>query len=72
MTKQVTCPKCGSKKKTRILYGLPSREGFEAADRGEVVLGGCCVSDESPVWECDDCGKQFGKDDSRNWTEPRQ
>jgi hypothetical protein len=24
------------------VYGLPSPELFEAAERGEIILGGCC------------------------------
>jgi hypothetical protein len=29
-----------------ILFGLPSKEGFEAAERGEYVLGGCVLPSE--------------------------
>jgi hypothetical protein len=24
-------------------------------DDGEVVLGGCCVTDNDPAWQCSDC-----------------
>jgi len=34
------CPKCGSAKVRRILYGLPNEEVIEAGRRGEVELGG--------------------------------
>jgi len=27
-----------------IMYGLPTAEGFAAAERGEVVLGGCIIA----------------------------
>jgi hypothetical protein len=33
-----------------VAYGLPSREGVEAAERGEVILGGCVVSGNEPRW----------------------
>jgi hypothetical protein len=35
------CPECGSNEYVvPIVYGYPSEELFEAADRGEVCLGG--------------------------------
>jgi hypothetical protein len=35
------CPECGSRENViPIVYGYPSDELFEAADRGEVELGG--------------------------------
>jgi len=27
-----------------IMYGLPTAEGFAAAERGEIVLGGCIIA----------------------------
>jgi len=35
---------------------------FEAADRGEVALGGCIVDDELPTWRCtnEECGWSLG------------
>jgi hypothetical protein len=35
-----------------ILWGLPTSEAFEAADRGTVVLGGCVVESDPDNWEC--------------------
>lgn len=55
------CPVCGGKV-VRILYGEPSHEAFEAADRGELILGGCCIWEESPDWECLGCHQQFRKE----------
>ena len=38
------CPHCGeSVKPVSILYGYPTHEGIQQAERGEVVLGGCVV-----------------------------
>jgi hypothetical protein len=55
-----TCPRCGGVA-IPIVHGLPGLELFEAADRGEVALGGCMVFDEQPEWVCRgvDCGLEF-------------
>ncbi|MBQ9310282.1 MAG: hypothetical protein IJ222_05380 [Bacteroidales bacterium] len=52
------CPHCGGKV-VSILYGEPTPEAFEAAERGEFILGGCCINELSPHWECLSCGHQF-------------
>ena len=49
------CPRCGSTDAIRIAYGFPSIEMGEAADRGEIRLGGCIVGPESPDYECFGC-----------------
>lgn len=54
------CPACGSTNTVKILYGMPTHEAFEAAERREIVLGGCCVSDTNPTRHCKDCGQDFG------------
>ncbi len=48
-------PVCGSTRVVKIAYGLPGPELAAAAQRGEVALGGCCVSDYDPRWYCADC-----------------
>lgn len=57
----VFCPRCGARA-IPILRGLPSLEAFEAADRGEIALGGCVVTDDDLNFACTgfDCGLQFG------------
>ena len=57
------CPKCGSEKVAGILYGLPSfDEGLERRlNAGEVVLGGCTITDDDPLWHCLDCQHRWGK-----------
>ncbi|HEU4339321.1 MAG TPA: hypothetical protein VFS19_04570 [Planctomycetota bacterium] len=52
------CPACGGKL-VPIMYGLPSSEGFQAAERGEYVLGGCIVSGDDPQFECAACHEQY-------------
>ncbi|SMO99730.1 hypothetical protein SAMN06273567_11858 [Geodermatophilus aquaeductus] len=42
------------------VVGLPSAETFEAAERGEVVLAGCVLSEPMPDWACPRCGTPLG------------
>lgn len=52
------CPKCGSSRIAAIAFGLPGPELGEAAQLGELLLGGClCYGDDrDPRWGCLDCG----------------
>ena len=56
--KPLKCPHCGGKV-VRIIYGEPTPETFEAAERGDFALGGCCINELSPDWQCISCGHQF-------------
>lgn len=60
MRERPPCPACGEGTLHPIIYGLV-RDGKlrEKADRGEVVLGGCLVGEDSPKWECPECGHRF-------------
>lgn len=57
----IQCPTCGGDDVAKILYGfiIPDAELNEALKRGEVVLGGCCVTDHDPQWHCNACGAEF-------------
>jgi hypothetical protein len=55
------CPQCGSKNALKIIYGYPSHELFEEAEQGKVMLGGCCISEDSPEFACRDCNKQWSR-----------
>jgi len=55
------CPQCGSKAVLTILYGLPAGEAVEEAKRGEIALGGCCISDDMPRWHCSHCAHRWGR-----------
>ena len=46
--KPPACPKCRSANVVAILYGYPDPEAMSAAERGEIELGGCCVTDDDP------------------------
>ncbi len=62
-----TCPSCGESDSRPIIWGMPSPELMEAAEAGliDVVLGGCCVTEEDPTHECRACGRQFRDAPSR-------
>ncbi|WPX08760.1 hypothetical protein [Anaerocellum danielii] len=56
------CPKCGSKNVLEILYGYPDYKAFEEAEKGNIILGGCCISDNSPDFHCKDCNYEWKKE----------
>ncbi len=51
------CPKCGEKI-LEVIYGLPGPGLMAKAQRGEVLLGGCGMPPEDPLWDvrCRECG----------------
>ena len=55
------CSRCGSGDVLPIRYGLPSREMFEDALEGRIVLGcsGMFVG-SSPAYACDSCDCRWG------------
>ncbi|PWW23364.1 hypothetical protein JD79_02538 [Geodermatophilus normandii] len=56
-----TCPHCpDAPAGVPYVLGLPSAEAFEAAERGEVVLGGCVLSEPVPAWACPRCEASLG------------
>jgi hypothetical protein len=60
-TKTRTCAACGGRA-VPIVYGMPMYHVFEAAERGEVVLGGCeIIVGETPAWRCLACTREFGQ-----------
>lgn len=53
------CPECGSKL-IPIIYGLPVSGMINSEKNGEeYVLGGCCVSNDSPTDYCKSCQKSI-------------
>jgi len=53
------CPRCGSTRVIPWFWGLPTPESMDdvmaASYRGELMIGGCCVSDHDPHWHCNAC-----------------
>ena len=54
-----SCPTCGSLSVAKILYGYPGIEMIEDYERGDIVLGGCCVTENDPEWHCKDCEHEW-------------
>jgi hypothetical protein len=57
-----TCPDCGGEL-IPVCYGLPGPALMEASMRGEVALGGCCITDRDPDVECPACKRRFFSDE---------
>ena len=56
-----SCPACGGGNSMPIEYGEPAPETWDAAERGEIELGGCVVVfGLDPAWRCRQCGEAFG------------
>jgi len=53
------CPQCKQKTGVNILYGHPDIESFEAAERNEVMLGGCALIEGQPERHCTSCGNEW-------------
>jgi len=51
------CPACGQEAGLRIVWGLPDPDLFAAAERGEVVAGGCLKEDFDR--QCQACSHQW-------------
>lgn len=52
------CPACGSSKVADVIYGYLdySDELQSQLDQGKIILGGCCVTNDDPEWQCSECG----------------
>ena len=59
--KPINCPSCGSLNVVRILYGMPSYKARLKEMDGEIILGGCVSSGNSPSWGCVDCKTKIYK-----------
>ena len=57
------CPSCGGTSIARIMYGLPAftPDQVRDIDEGRLVTGGCCVSDDMPTRQCNDCSATWGR-----------
>ena len=57
---EIKCPYCGSPNYIPIVYGFPTSEAFEKADRGELILAGCCIFEENPpTHSCKNCHREY-------------
>lgn len=53
------CPTCGKTPVAKIQYGLPSEIDVTAIEEGRIVVGGCCITDDIPTWQCTHCGQDI-------------
>lgn len=58
------CPSCNNKNVAVILWGYPleTAELTTALHENKIILGGCCISENDPVWRCTDCYTQIWSD----------
>ena len=55
------CPLCHTTGAIRrIVYGLPGKDLF---NNTEIVLGGCCVTNNDPDFACKECGARCSVDE---------
>jgi hypothetical protein len=54
----LTCARCGRRERRSVAWGYPSPEMLQEAQRGKVVLAGCCVDEPVFGWLCDPCSEQ--------------
>jgi hypothetical protein len=54
-----TCPRCGSPRSVRIVYGYPAPELLEQARGGGVSLGGCVLTGDDPTRQCRACAHRW-------------
>ncbi|RWZ58016.1 hypothetical protein EQV77_09515 [Halobacillus fulvus] len=53
------CPKCRSRNTVDILYGMPTAEAFQKAEKGLLKLGGCTIMPGQPNSFCNDCENEW-------------
>ncbi len=54
------CPNCDNKL-SLILYGLPTQELLDNLP-DDVILGGCMLTGDDPVYHCPNCNKDYNDD----------
>ena len=56
--KIIKCPNCNNKM-IKIEYGMPSNELIELSEKGIIHLGGCSISDDDPIYYCNNCKRKY-------------
>lgn len=54
------CKRCGSPV-LEVVYGYPTYKAHQAAERGELILGGCCIDEDCPDMRCSCCHQGYKK-----------
>ena len=60
-SKQVKCPICTAIM-VEIHYGMPNLKMTKEAKQRKIFIGGCILSDDSPIYHCYNCRKSFCAD----------
>jgi len=68
VNKSPSCPSCKSTNTCPIFWGYPGgmEEISRLIDEEKISLGGCLVSDDDPVWHCNNCQNKWGKRSEEN------
>lgn len=55
------CPKCNSDNLAKFRYGLPefTDDLKKQIDEGKIILGGCEIMLDNPLFHCNDCRHEF-------------
>jgi len=59
------CPRCGGRKVLKISYGEPTPWTCLQEHEGKLILGGCVIDSNGPVWQCLKCGAEICHERSR-------
>lgn len=65
--KPTFCPTCGKTPIAEIAYGLLTKIDVKDINEGSIVLGGCCITDDSPQWHCTHCGQDIQRTKSADY-----
>ena len=59
--KPIKCPNCGFRPVANYQYGFPyfNDELERDLENKKIVLGGCCISEDNPLWHCTNCKTDF-------------
>ena len=64
---KIKCPVCKSNEFVSLIsYGYPSPEMWEKEAMGEIVLGGCSISENNLDYCCDKCDYKWQKSKRKN------
>ncbi len=60
------CPNCNSINNCKIFYGYPGdmEEYLKLVAEKKIYPGGCCITNNDPMWHCNDCESNWGQLDS--------
>ena len=54
----MNCPKCNNIMK-QYVYGFPTPDLMDKADKGEIILAGCTADLFEPSHYCQECQEQY-------------